>query len=160
MVPQISPVGFAFWEKQFDALSGDGLGEAEALVRIAESFGDKSQVETVARYPFLLDPANQSADDFVVSIYINLLNRQVSTDDPGVQFWITSIANGTFSPGKVIYAIIEAALANADANVIKNKLAVANSWTENFSTNNLTFGADAIAQSAPPLREWTRTQLV
>ena len=142
------PGGFAFWQQLFDARLAQGMGEAEAIVSLAELFGSKDQAETIAQYPFLSDPANLSAAPFVISIYQNLLNRTVETSDAGVQFWIGQIASGALTPGKVIQAIIDAASSTGDAQVLANKLSVANSWREQVeAAGNVVFDANAATQS-------------
>ncbi|MBC7859675.1 MAG: DUF4214 domain-containing protein, partial [Burkholderiaceae bacterium] len=75
---------------------------------------------------------------FVSAVYQNVLNRPA--DIEGATFWINAIQNGGLTMGKAALAIMAGALNNdsdqglIDAQVVANKVAIANSFTTSIDT--------------------------
>jgi hypothetical protein len=116
------PAGLAFWITVLE----NGL----SLEAIAQDFA--TQPESRATYSFLDDiqngatPSGNDVEVFINAIYQNLFDRE--PDLEGLTFWSGVLQNG-FNPGSFIQAIIEGA-SPADAEVLANKVEVANFWSD------------------------------
>jgi len=116
------PEGFDFWVTNFN----DGVTSLE----VANFFSN--QDETDALYPYFQDPANNSPEQFIRSVYDNLFNRD--PDDEGLAFWMAQLTTGGVSTGQMIEAIIEGAVTNPDLAVVQNKVASALYWEDQAKT--------------------------
>ncbi len=129
------PAGFAFWT--------DAYANGISTLEIANFFSD--QVETDALYPYFQDPANNSPEQFINSVYNNLFNRD--PDQAGFDFWMAELTSGRVSTGQMIEAIIEGATTNPDLAVVQNKVAAALYW-EDQANNFNDFAYDAAATTS------------
>ena len=140
--------GFNFWVGQNSTAQSGGQSKEVALSNIANSFGNPSQTETVAKYPFLntatpnytspIVLAQLSA--FIDAIYQNLFNH--APDVAGKAYWTTQITTGAFTTAKAILAIANGAT-GTDATILQNKITVAQDFTQKTSIAGLGFPANA-----------------
>lgn len=126
------------------------IGRAEAgmsLAAIAASYS--VQVESVANYPYLADPANSSPTDFIKTVYQNLFNREPDTE--GLTYWSEQLANAAGNPdaiGAMIINIISGAKTAPDSTILENKRTVADDWATNLaSSSSSTYDAAATASA-------------
>lgn len=129
------PEGFDFWVTAYE----NGVSTLE----IATFFSD--QDETRALYPYFSDPAGNSPEQFITSIYNNLFNRE--TDAAGLAFWIEALTSGNVNTGQMIEEIIGGARTNPDLAVVQNKVASALYW-EDQANNFSGFPYDTAAAAA------------
>lgn len=132
------PDGLNFWIDAFD----NGFD----LDAMAEDFS--TQPETLANYPFFLNPSPSDGDlgTFVDAVYQNLFNR--NPDDLGRAFWIEKIGSGEFTVGQAISLIIAGATTSPDQDVVANKVAAGRDFY--IKTNALPpydFDADDIEEA-------------
>lgn len=107
--------------------------------QVAENFALSDEAK--AQYPYLAAGAAvdyNAVDTFIRSLYANLLNRVVPSNDPGVLYWVSELRNGRTTPGAVIGNIIYAAMVNEgqDWDTIRNKVDVALYFTSRFASLN------------------------
>lgn len=129
------PEGFDFWVTAYE----NGVSTLE----IATFFSD--QDETRALYPYFSDPAGNSPEQFITSIYNNLFNRE--PDAAGLAFWIEALTSGNVNTGQMIEEIIGGARTNPDLAVVQNKVASALYW-EDQANNFSGFPYDTAAAAA------------
>ncbi|TVR02201.1 MAG: DUF4214 domain-containing protein [Desulfovibrionales bacterium] len=102
--------GHAYWKRLFH----QGI---LTIPEIAENFA--LQPEAKAIYPYFNAPhaaTDTQVNDFVRSVYRNLLGREVPVDDSGVRYWVGELRSGRTSPGLVIGDIIHAAMQDESAD--------------------------------------------
>ncbi len=122
------PGGLAYW---MDLVSRSALD----VPAVAENFA--LSAEAKAMYSYFASPHTASDAerlDFVLSVYKNLLNRQVPAADQGVQYWVNELRMGRTTPGAVIGNMIYAAIQAdaADWRTIWNKLQTADYFARRF----------------------------
>lgn len=127
------PSGLDYWAAQLD----NGM----PLTTIAQSFS--VQPEATALYPFLTHPTLRDAADFVVSIYLNLFNREV--DDAGLAWWVFELGLGRLV-GPMILNIITGAL-HADLATINNKSTIAVEYAQAFENAHRIWTPSDLASS-------------
>ena len=127
------PAGVDYWAGQLDR----GI----PLTTIAQSFSVQS--EATALYPFLTHPTLRDAGDFVVSIYLNLFNREV--DDASLAFWVFELGLGR-QVGPMILNIISGAL-HADLLTINNKTTIAVEYAQAFESAHRPWTPSDLASS-------------
>lgn len=133
------PNGLQYWIDQCQAWYQDGLdagmsaeeAEQSALIMVAQSFSDQS--ETAAMYPYLAYPDLADAEDFVVSIYENLFNREPDAD--GLAYWSGELYSGNVNVGSFILAVIMGAN-GTDQAVITNRSDVSLYFASEFASQN------------------------
>ncbi len=113
--------GHAYWLGMFNR-------QELTIPGIAENFA--MSAEAKAAYPYFNAPhaaSDSQINDFVRSVYRNLLDREVSASDEGVVYWVGELRSGKTTPGAVIGNIIYAAMqtGGADWQTIWNKVAQA-----------------------------------
>ena len=107
--------------------------------------------------------ADMSNDDFINTVYRNVLGRQDGADPGGLAFWSAALADGTESHASLVAAILEAAHTYKGdptwgwvPDLLDNKILVANTfavdWGLNYNTpaDSITKGM-AIAAAVTPL---------
>ena len=122
--------GLNYWVGQYET-------GAKSLGQIRDAFTmDTNIAEVAARFP-----ANASTEDFVTSIYVNVLGRQ--PDQGGLDYWaarVDSTGEDAVAKNELLTFMLDAAkAATNDAATLSNKLAAA----EYFITN--TPNADPIS---------------
>ncbi|MGJ8603716.1 MAG: DUF4214 domain-containing protein [Marivita sp.] len=140
------PVGSTFWE---EAVANPNV----SLENIATLFA--TQRETLAEYPFFLDPQPALANDFIVDLYLNLFNR--TPDAAGLTFW-SGVLQGSIagendiSVGQIVIEILLGAQnvpgGTQDQTTIMNKIDVATAWTNAAEEAGLTGENDYMDSSA------------
>ena len=131
------PVGLSLWVSNFNA----GL----PITTIAQDFSNSSEAQKL--YPFLAVPAlpiPAVASNFVTTVYGNLLNR--TPDAAGLAFWTNLLSSGQISPSNFVLDVLQSiniqaqtTPLTADAQLIENKVAVADFYTELASTDSIPF---------------------
>ncbi len=104
------PEGHAYWLDMFNR------GEL-SIPAIAENFA--LSAEAKAAYPYFNAPhaaTESQIADFVRGVYRNLLDREVSSNDQGVRYWVDVLRTGQSTPGLAIGNIINAAMIAAGAD--------------------------------------------
>ncbi|GAB6059490.1 DUF4214 domain-containing protein [Desulfonatronum parangueonense] len=129
------PAGLTYW---MDRVS-EGVLDIPA---VAENFA--LSAEAKAMYSYFASPFNASDMerlDFVLSVYENLLNRQVPSSDTGAQYWVNELRLGRTSPGAVIGNMIYAAIQadSTDWHTIRNKVQVAEYFAQRFGASGRTW---------------------
>jgi S-layer protein len=137
--------GFSFWEQQYATHVAKGDDSDHILTDIANSFA--KQPETNALYPQLagLTPPfniNSTAQvtaitSFVNSVYENLFGHGLAAGD---DYWVDQILNNITPIGTAILGIANGAI-GVDVTTIHNKIAVAESFTDQTSEAGLGFGS-------------------
>lgn len=126
------PAGLGYWR--------DEVRQGKLTVPcVAENFA--LSTEAKALYPYLNEPASATYYDrvfFLQSVYSNLLNREISTDDPGLTYWVDELSHGRTTPGAVIGNMIYAAiqLNSNDWLTIWHKIQVAEYLTQMIHAQN------------------------
>jgi hypothetical protein len=82
---------------------------------------------------------NSSLEDRVSSIYQQLFSRQA--DSAGLDFYISQITNGVFTLPSLVMNIADGAQ-NEDADIINNKLQLAESFTKRIETESIKYETD------------------
>ena len=129
------PLGLSLWVTNFNA----GL----PITTIAQDFSNSSEAQ--ALYPFLalpVLPLLPIAQNFVTTVYVNLLNRPV--DAAGLAFWSGLLSAGTISPSNFVLDVLQSInmqVGTADAILLANKVAVADFYTELASTDSIPFSS-------------------
>ncbi len=98
------PEGHAYWLGMFNQ------GRL-TIPEIAENFAISDEAK--AAYPYFNAPhtaSDSQINDFVRSVYRNLLDREVSASDEGLVYWVGELRSGKTIPGAVIGNIIHAAM--------------------------------------------------
>src|ERR1700683_4232520 len=131
------PVGLSLWVTNFD----EGL----PMSTIAQDFSNSSEAQKL--YPFLALPTLPLlpiAQNFVTTVYGNLLNRP--PDAAGLAFWSNLLSAGTISPSNFVLDVLQsiniqaqATPLTADAQLIENKVAVADFYTNLASVDGTVF---------------------
>ena len=131
------PVGLGLWVTNFNA----GL----PITTIAQDFSNSSEAQKL--YPFLALPTLPIlpiAQNFVATVYNNLLNRV--PDTAGLNFWAGLLNAGTISPSNFVLDVLQsiniqaqAVPLTADAQLIENKVAVADFYTNLASVDGTAF---------------------
>lgn len=112
--------GLNYWIGRFKA----GM----TLNQIAESFYSAALL-----YPELTGyTASMTHADFVIKVYKNVLSRDVTASDSGVQYWVGQLSSGTQSRGQLVFSLLNSAHSfKGDATW---------GWTANFLDNKLLVG--------------------
>jgi hypothetical protein len=131
------PVGLGLWVSNFNA----GL----PITTIAQDFSNSSEAQKL--YPFLALPTLPIlpiAQNFVATVYNNLLNRV--PDTAGLNFWANLLNTGTISPSNFVLDVLQSiniqaqtTPLTADAQLIENKVAVADFYTNLASVDGTAF---------------------
>jgi len=118
-----------------------------AVKTVVDSFS--TAPESVSLY------GNVSPEDFVMSVYQNVLNR--APDTKGYEFWVDALKKGFVTTANASLSIMAAAKVNTtaqgliDAKTVDAKIAVATNFTTAITTLNATFSGDAAAAAAREL---------
>lgn len=120
--------GLQFWAARLEQAGGD-------FKQIIAAFAQSP--ESLALYG-----ANQSDEDLINAIYINLLGRPA--EPTGLAFWLGTLASGQFNNRTVILAILQSAQGE-DAQLIANKIEVANLFTQALADGDLPYSGTAAA---------------
>jgi len=134
------------------AVQADKAGTT-ALSRLVNTFNNSP--ESIALYGN--DNSQIGVQKFVAAIYQNVLGREA--DLAGFNFWVSAITSGSLTKANAAAAITQAALVNntdqgkLDALTVKNKLAVAESFTTALDTPTeiIAYSGDAAAAAARAL---------
>lgn len=123
------PEGLNYWINKID---NGTLSPAQ----VAENFA--LSAEAKAMYPYLAAGGavdHAQVDEFIRSLYANLLNRSLPSNDTGVLYWVGELRNNRTTPGGVIGNIINAAMVagTQDWETIRNKVDVADYFARRFT---------------------------
>src|ERR1700683_177268 len=131
------PVGLSLWVTNFN----NGL----PITTIAQDFSNSSEAQKL--YPFLAVPelpVLSVAQNFVTTVYGNLLNR--TPDTAGLNFWAGLLNAGTISPSNFVLDVLQSINIQAQttpltaaAQLIENKVAVADFYTNLASVDGTAF---------------------
>lgn len=114
------PGGLAFWVNKL---------EEEGLQNVLGAFANSQEsAELYGEQP--------DSESLVTAIYQQLLNRDPDTG--GLNFYVTNLDNGRFTPEEIIIAIIDGAQ-NEDLTLIDNKVEVSEAFTAFMDSNNLDY---------------------
>lgn len=120
------PEGSAYWGN----LVSEGVLDVQG---VAENFATSAEAKAV--YSYFQNPSSATDGQrsaFVQAVYANLLNRTVSDQDEGVQYWVGVLRSGASTPGALIGNMIYAAIqANSvDWLVIWHKVLAGEHFTQ------------------------------
>lgn len=105
-----------------------------ALANLVAGFSNSE--ESIALYGN--DTSDVGISKFVAAVYQNFLGREADTE--GFNFWVDAIVKGGLDKANAVAAIVDGATKNTtaqgliDAQVVANKLSVANSFTAALDT--------------------------
>ncbi len=120
------PGGLNYWMSMLSQGALDVRG-------VAENFAASDEAK--ALYAYFQNPSAATDDQrsaFVRAVYENLLNRTVSDQDEGVQYWVGVLRSGESTPGALIGNMIYAAIQanSADWLVIWHKVLAGEHFTQ------------------------------
>ena len=136
-------IGLTYWENIVQSSVAAGYDVSSILTSIGRSFA--ASPEYTEQY------ANQTAEQVVDKIYMNLFGRHAEPD--GLVYWSTKILQGAITVNDAVRVISENA-AGSDATAFSNKVTVA----ANF-TNNLDRTSEILAYSGSNANLLARTLL-
>jgi len=134
------PAGMAYWEGVLQAANAPtnladlntAYSTTPAVKAIVDSFGNSA--ELLALY------GSGNASGFINAIYQNILDRSTASDAAGAAYWSGLLASGTMTQAQAALAILSAAAGepttSSDEQVVANRLAVANYFTNQISNLN------------------------
>ncbi len=138
------PAGLSYWANRLN-LEGEGLEGtegglegSEGLETIIEAFA--TSPESVALYG--AETGEAETTDLVTRIYQQLFNRE--PDAEGLAFYSDRITSGEFTAATAMLDILNGAR-DTDLQVVDNKLAVAQDFTNQVTDQDLAYSGEAAA---------------
>lgn len=130
------PAGLEFWATRLDEAGGN-------FNQIIEAFANSPEATS-------LYGDNQTGTDLINAIYQNLLGRPAEAE--GLEFWLGTLNTGRFNQDNIVLAILQSAR-EGDADLVNNKIALANEFTQGVLQGNVPYAGDAAAAVARTLMQ-------
>ncbi|MFT7130097.1 MAG: methionine-rich copper-binding protein CopC, partial [Gammaproteobacteria bacterium] len=124
------PVGHDYWAGRLDESGGD-------LTEIIDAFGTSG--EFTERYGAF------NNEDLIINIYSQAFARDA--DSEGLSFYLDRLNTNVATLASIALQILDGAI-NDDADVIGNKLLVANAFTTQVASSNTDYSSNADAEAA------------